>query len=200
MDNNNKDNITIGRPKAGGAVFWAPAGTPLPTSAEDTLDGAFVNLGYVTEDGLTISTAEEGDDIKAWGPEDVMHSQTGYSKTASLALLETSKIAVLQFLYGDANVTANPDGTVAWDDTGDPLPRGVMVVDTLQNNASTTPRIKRQVLGDAQFIDRSGDHVYNNSDPLSYPIVMKAFKFTPAGETKQTYIRNYLSAGSQVSA
>ena len=31
---NNKDNITIGRPKVGGAIYFAPAGSTLPTDAD----------------------------------------------------------------------------------------------------------------------------------------------------------------------
>lgn len=199
MEPNDKSNITIGRPTEGGAVFWAPAGTTLPTSADEDLDAAFENLGYVTEDGVTVSTEEERDDIVAWGPEDVMSAETAYRKTATLALLETARKNVLEFLYGKDNVYEDGN-TLSWDDTGDPLPRGVLVVDTLQNNGSTTPRIKRQIFGDAQFVDRSGDHVYNNSDPLSFPIVVKAYKFTPEGSEKQTYIRTYLSAPVSPSA
>lgn len=197
-DLNNKSNITIGRPKSGGAIFWAPLGTTLPTSADAELDEAFVNLGYVTEDGVTISTEEESDTIKAWGPEDVIVVQTSYGKTVNLALMETARKSVLDFVYGEDNVTENADGSLEWDDTGDPLPRGVFVVDTLQNNGDVTPRYKRQVFGDSQFVDRSGDHTYNNSDPVSFPIVVKAFKFR-AGD-KDTYVKTYLSAPSTPSA
>lgn len=194
---NDKSNITIGLPKEGGAIYWAPAGTSLPTSADATLSSAFTCLGYVTEDGVTISISDEGDDINAWGPEIVMHSSTNYTKTATLNLLETSKAAVLQFVYGSDNVTVNDDGTMTWSDTGKPLPRGVFVCDTLQNNGSANPRIHRIIFGDAQFTDRSGDHVYNNSDPLSFPIVLTSYKFDFNG--KKVYDVNYLSAGSSAS-
>lgn len=192
MEPNNKSNITIGHPKANGAIFFAPLGTAMPTSADEDLDPAFQNLGYVTEDGVTISTEEENDTIKAWGPEDVITTQTSYGKTVNLALLETARANVLKFLYGDDNVTENSDGSLAWDDTGDPLPRGIFVVDTLQNNGDTSPRFKRQIFGDSQFVDRSGDHVYNDTDPLSFPVVIKAYKFTI--DDKNTYVRTYLSA------
>lgn len=195
---NDKDNITIGRPKEGGAVFFAPAGTALPTDASSELPAAYVCLGFVTEDGVTESVEEEGDDIVAWGPEDVMHSQTGYAKTLTMSLLETSKPAVLQFVYGQDNVTVNTDGSIKWKDTGEILPRGVFVVDTLHNNGSDTPRIHRKIYGDAQFVDRSGDHVYNNSDPLSFPVVVKAYKFTDADGTK-TYSLDFLEGTSSAS-
>ena len=194
---NDKSNITIGLPKEGGAIFWAPAGTTIPANGSDDLGADFVCLGYVTEDGVTISVADEGDDINAWGPEVVIHSQTGYTKTATLNLLETSKPAVLQFVYGADNVTVNGDGSITWVDTGKPLPRGVFVCDTIQNNGSDTPRIHRQVFGDAQFTDRSGDHVYNNSDPLAFPIVLTAYKFENNG--KQVYDVNYLTPASSES-
>lgn len=189
---NNKDNITIGLPKEGGAIFWAPAGTAIPTSADTTLSQDFVCLGYVTADGVTISVSDEGDDIKAWGPEVVMRSKTGYTKTATFSLLETCKPAVLQFVFGKDNVQINDDSSITWTDNGEPLPRGVFVCDTIQNNG-TVPRVHRQIFGDAQFTDRSGDHVYNNSDPLAFPIVLTAYKFTYAG--KKVYDVNYLSSG-----
>lgn len=193
MQDNDKSNITIGLPNESGALYWAPAGTALPTDATTALDPTkFVNLGFVTEDGITHTVAEDGDDVIVWGKEVVMHSQTGYARTATFNLIESARIAVLQFLYGSDNVTVGGDGTVTWDETGEPLPRGVLVCDTLQNNGDA-PRFKRQVLGDAQFTDRSGDHVYNNSDPLSYPIALTAYKFADAGG-KRVYSKNYLSA------
>lgn len=200
MEGNDKSNITIGLPKPNAAIFWAPAGTTLPTSATEALDeNAFACLGYATSDGVTVSTAEEGDDIEAWGPETVMRSQTAYRKTVTFNLLETARISVLKFLYGDENVTEEADGSVTIDDTGVILPRGVLVIDTLQNNGAATPRYKRQIFGDAQFIDRSGDHVYNNSDPLAFPVVLNAYKFVPAEDENPTYVRTYLSAGGSIS-
>ncbi len=191
MDQNDKSNITTGSPKTGGAIFWAPAGTALPTSATATLDPAFKNLGYVTEDGLTATVAEDGNDVKDWDGETVMHTQTSYAKTYSTNLMESSRIAVLEFLYGKSNVNSS-GGTITWDETGDPLPRGVMVVDTLQSNGEANPRIRRQVIADAQFTDRSGDHTYNKSDPLAYPIALTAYKTLIGG--KRMYVKNYLSA------
>ncbi len=190
--NNDKSNITIGLPKAGGALFWAPEGTAIPVDAEAALSSDYINLGFVSEDGITFSVAEDGDDVKAWGPENVMRSQTGYTKTGTFNLLETSRIGVLQFVFGKDNVTVDGDGAVEWVETGAALPRGVFVCDTLQNNGEDQPRYKRQILGDAQFTDRSGDQTYNNSDPVNFPIVLTAYKFKDGD--KQVYSKNYLSA------
>lgn len=190
-----KDNITIGLPKSSGALYWAPAGTTLPTDASTALSSAFTLLGYVTEDGVTFTTTEEGNDIKAWGGDTVMHSQTGFSKTATFKLLETSSVAVLQFVFGEENVTVNDDGSMKWRSTSKQLPRGVMVCDTIHNNGSETPRYHRQVLGDAQFTDRSGDQTYNNSDPLAFPVVVTAYKFQDA-DNEYVYDLNFMTSAT----
>lgn len=193
---NDKDNITIGLPKPGGALFWAPAGTAIPVDADAPLPAAFVNLGYVTADGLTGTTAEEGDDIVAWGPETVGRSQTSYSRTFTFGLLESSRESALAFRYGAENVTIEADGSIKVNDNGKPLPRGVFVCDSLQNNGGDSPRIHRQVAGDAQLTDRSGDQVYNNSDAVNIPAVLNAYKYTAAGVTSEggDYVTEFWSA------
>ena len=49
--------IFIGLPDQAttGAILTAPVGTALPTSAVDTLNVAFKDSGYVTEDGVNVS-------------------------------------------------------------------------------------------------------------------------------------------------
>ena len=49
---NTATNVSTGKPSKSGAIFFAPLGTSLPTSADETKDAAFVALGYVSEDGL----------------------------------------------------------------------------------------------------------------------------------------------------
>lgn len=199
MEGNKKSNITIGLPKEGGAVFFAPLGTPLPTSADAELDEAFENLGYVSEDGVTFGKEESVDDIKAWGRETVMISSTEYGEAATINFLETVRESVLKFIYGEENVSFGEDGTVKVASTGDPLPRGVIVVDTLQNNGGTNPRIHRVVLGDCQIADRSGDQTYNNSDPLVFPVAIRAFKFdSKAISGKRAYHDDFWTAATTV--
>lgn len=42
-------NVTAAKPKIGGAVSTAPAGTNLPTNAKTALDVAFKTLGYISD-------------------------------------------------------------------------------------------------------------------------------------------------------
>jgi hypothetical protein len=192
---NDKDNITIGRPKAGGAIYFAPAGSTLPEDATSSLGSAYVNLGYVTEDGVTHSVAEDTDTIKAWGPETVMVSQNDYSETVTYNLMETIRPAVLQYMRGASNVSLEGDGAIKSGTTGEQLPRGIIVIDTIQNNGSANPRYHRIVFGDCQITDRSGDQTYNNSDPVTFPVTFTAFKFaSKALPGKNVYHDDFWSA------
>lgn len=194
--NNDRSNVTVGKPTDLGAVFWAPLGTALPTGVPtirpfDDLDPAYVNLGYVSSDGLTKSTAEDGDDVKAWGGDTVLHNQTSFSKTFTLNFIETANEDTLAFIYGRSNVQKRSDGVIQIDEVSDQLPHGVIVVYTLQGNGDEM-RVKRQIVGDAQLTDRSGDETYNDSDLLAYPAVVTAFKFTDS-DGKAKLVRDEIS-------
>lgn len=51
---------------ADGAVYIAPTGTTMPTDATTALDAAFLDLGYISEDGVTLSPNTSTDGIAAW--------------------------------------------------------------------------------------------------------------------------------------
>ena len=103
--NNSVSNVTAGKPKIGGSVFRAPAGTDLPTDAITSLDAAFQCLGYVSDEGVTNSTAIESEEIKAWGGDTVLTPQTGKTDTFQTALLESLNVDALKAYFGDDNVT-----------------------------------------------------------------------------------------------
>ena len=102
---NNVANVTTGKPKVGGAVYRAPAGTAAPTDAKTELPSAFKCLGYVSDEGVTNSTSIDSEEIKAWGGDTVLTPQTGKTDTFQLALLESLNVEVLKAYFGDENVT-----------------------------------------------------------------------------------------------
>ena len=101
---NNKDLVSTAKPKVTGAVSVAPLGSALPTDATSELDTAFKSLGFVSEDGFTISTSSTSENIKEWGGEVVNSSQTEKSESAKIKLIEALNAEVLKFVYGSSNV------------------------------------------------------------------------------------------------
>lgn len=106
---NDANNVSVGKPKVGGAIFRAPLGTTLPEDAVTELDKAFKCLGYVSTDGLVNSNSSESSDIVAWGGDTVASPQGAKKDTLKYTLIEALNVEVLKAVYGDENVTGDLD-------------------------------------------------------------------------------------------
>src|SRR5690606_30122935 len=106
----------------GGIFVDLDGGTSVPTDATSTLDAAFDELGYVTEEGVTQTINSETNDIRAWQNGDTVRKvQTSHDVTYGLTLLETNP-TVLEAYYGNYET-----GHV--EVTGETLPRLPWVID-----------------------------------------------------------------------
>ena len=88
----------------GASIFAAPLGTTLPTDVTTELDAAFVDLGWVSEDGVTNSMSRSITRHRSWSGTLVKTTQDSYEETVSFALLE-STAAALGVAFGADNVT-----------------------------------------------------------------------------------------------
>lgn len=162
---NNSANVSAAKPKATGAIWWAPAGSTVPTDATTALDAAFASVGYVSEDGLTETESRTYEKFKAWGGDTVASSQTEYAKSYSFKMLETNE-ATMKIRYGADNVTAEDGVVTQIRHNSAELPEGVWVIEMV-----VAGKILRKVMPKAK-IEEIGDITYNDSSLISYEVTI----------------------------
>lgn len=177
-------NVTVGKPKVGGAVHWAPLGTSLPTDAVSALGGSFVDLGYVSEDGLTNNNSPESDTVKAWGGDTVLSLQTDRPDTFALKLIEAMNEDVLKTVYGASNVIVDGSGNITVKATAQDMPSGVWVFDMILKGG----RAKRIVVPNGT-ISELGEITYKDDEAVGYDITI-----TDVADTNGVYHYEYVTA------
>lgn len=166
----NVSNVSTGKPKLVGAVFFADVGTTLPTDATSALDAGFSDLGFVSEDGVTNSNTPETDDIKAWGGQVVLTVQTSKPDEFKLTLIESLNSGVLKVVYGDDNVTVDGGtGAITVQATAAEQEEHSFVI-TMALRGGATRRI---VIPNGK-LKEVGDVVYKDDEAIGYEITLAA--------------------------
>lgn len=175
-------NVTVSKPKIGGAVYRAPLGTALPTDATAELNAAFVALGYISEDGLTNANSPSSDKIKAWGGDTVHTYQTEKDDTFQFKLIEALNEEVIKAVYGDSNVTGSIKEGLTLKANSSAAEDCSWVVEMVLNNV-----LKRVVVPCAK-ITELGDIVYADEEALGYDVTLTATA-DAAGNTHYEYMK-----------
>lgn len=166
---NTTSNVTVGKPKTGGAIFNAELGSALPTDATTSLDAAFVCLGYVSEDGLTNENSPESDTIKAWGGDTVLTLQTEKEDTFTFTLLEVMDVNVLGAVYGSDNVSGTLSTGITVRANSTEIPASAWVIDMIFTDSA----VKRVVIPNAK-ITEIGEIVYKDDEAVGYEVTLTA--------------------------
>lgn len=119
----NTTQVRIGGPKKGGYAYQAPMSSKRPTAAA-ALDAAYVDLGYVSDDGLEIKTDNGTDKIKDWNLDTIAVIQKQNEATLTVTFDQVSA-ATAKALFGEGNVTAaegDPSKVTKLSYTGEVLP------------------------------------------------------------------------------
>lgn len=162
-----KDDVRVWASE-GGAVFYAPKGTPLPETWDEELNAAFQPVGILSEDGLTEGLSVDTNKIKGWpGGMTVRVTNTSTEKTIGFTMLENSPLAAKLYWGADDPVVA---GTGARID----IPSAIGVVEgtfVLEKHDGDT--VERRCLELGQVSER-GDQEANSEDAAGKEVTLES--------------------------
>ena len=157
-------NVSAATPGVSGAIYRAPLGTTLPSDATTSLGGTYVELGYISEDGLVNTNSPETENIKDWGGTDVLNVLTEKTDEFQCTLIEVLNEDVLKAVYGASNVTGTLATGIAVSANASEQEEAIWVVDMVMRNGV----LKRIVIPNGKISDL-GEITYS----VMRPLVMK---------------------------
>lgn len=180
-------NVSVGKPKIGGAVSVGATSLTLPTDATTALASGFANLGYCSDDGMTKNITRDSEEIKSWGGDTVLMPLTDYAEEYKFKLLETQNIDVKKVLFGDSNVSGALSTGVTAIGNSKELPAKAWVIDMTGNGT-----LIRVVIPNGK-VTEIGEISYVDNDAIGYEVTVKAM---PDSSGNCSYEYTKTSSGS----
>lgn len=178
-------NVRIGKPAStGGVLVGAIGASPaLPTDATTALAVGFNGVGYIGEDGVTMTQGTDVKEIKAWGGDTVRKVQTSHDCTFKFIMIETNQYSAKAY-FGTSQVTYTPaDATkgnrVAAQVSGAQLDHNKWVFEISDGLAKV-----RVCVPDGQITER-GDLAFKTDEAIGYEVTVTAY---PDGTGVKAYL------------
>lgn len=165
----NSQNISVGKPLVGGAVYRGAVSATLPTSALTTLSADFTSLGFISEDGLTNESTFSSTEFKDWGGNVVMTSLDEKKDTFKFKLIESLNVDVLKTIFGDSNVSGSLAEGITVNVKATELDTSAYVIDMLM----TGGYIKRIVIPKGK-ISEVAEVTYKKDEVVGYECTITA--------------------------
>ena len=160
-------NVSTGKGKLTGYLYYAPTSTTAPTDATTTLASAFKSLGYVSDDGVTNAFSRESEDIKDWNGTPVLAAQTDVTDTWQLTLIEAKNPEVLKAVFGTSAVVMSSTTLKGLKVDAAEAGNFMFVIEMVMSGNSK----KRVVIPNGK-ISEVGDIVYAPGEPIGYEITI----------------------------
>lgn len=184
-------NVTAGKPKVTGAVFRAPAGTTMPTDASTALSSTFVELGYISDDGVSNANSPSTEKVNAWGGAVVLVTQTDKPDDWKMKLLEVLNPEVLKTVYGDSAVTVTTStGAIAVKASGAEAAEHAYVIDMAMKGG-----VMKRICIPAGVLSEVADIVYKDNEAVGYEVTISALPDS-SGNSHYEYILPPATSGS----
>lgn len=171
----NADNISIVRPVVDGAAWCADASAATPSGATAELTG-FTSLGWLSEDGITMTISKETQDLKGFGGDTALTIQTSHDVEFKFKPMEWNEKVAAE-MFGESNVTGSGEAVKV---TGDDLPSRKYVFDMRGRNKElirvVVPNCKVTAIGEMPF---------KHNEPMAAEFTLKAF---PDADGVKVYI------------
>lgn len=186
---NDASNVTTGKPKVGGALFYDATTATLPTTADGALGSSFKCLGYCSDDGLVNTLSLDADNIKAWGGDVVLDAGKGETDQFKVTLIEVMDVDVLKIVHGSANVSGTLSTGISVNVNSNDRDYYAYVVDMVYKGGV----LKRIVIPKGKVTD-IGEITYKDDDAVGYAITISAFP-DDSGNTHYEYTKAPASEG-----
>ena len=167
-----------------GQVSIAPVGTALPTNPTSVLPVAWTGLGYLTEDGASISVALNVTDIMAWQSRQAVRREVDTQEvTASFGLLQWNESTV-PFAFGGGSVVLATAGVYRYElPTDGSLDERAVIIDAVDGAVNQRIIMPRCNVTDAV------EFSLKRTEAAVLPISVKALQPSD-GSTSMIYLTN----------
>ena len=180
---NNKNYVSAGKPKINGAIYRAPLGTPVPTTATEALNAGFKAMGYVSADGVVNSSKASTGIIRAWGGDAVLLTQNEFNDTVNFTLIEVLNKDVISAVRVADNVSGSLSEGIHVKVNAALQEEAIWVIDMLLNKNTAM----RLVLPNAAISDMA-DITYKDDSAIGYGITLTCMP-DAGGDTHHEYIK-----------
>lgn len=181
---------------SGGSLAWfAPLGTALPSSTSASLNAAFKDAGWITQDGLTAKVNESNNDVNAFGTiVPVRTLLTSSKRTFDIVFLESNPISVAVYnrlpLTGTGSISPSPtDGSF---DISVGAPASIQyaavfdIIDGVNHLRFACPKV--QVTNLVDLAIKAGE-------PIQYGVELTAYPDTTGVAIYEHYLVDALKSG-----
>ena len=170
MAANNTANVSTIKGVVGGYFYTAAEGTTLPTDNSTALASGFVNIGYISDAGITRSKSATSTDFHDLNGDVIENAVSEITRTIKQKFVEVNE-AALKEAKGQSNVSVNgTSGLITVHETNDDMDYRVIVLELVLKDS----RKWRRVIPRAK-ITEWGDETMLSTDLAGFELTYTEF-------------------------